>query len=383
MEAATRMVAGRGIQLLEVLDLEIGKVVTFDDEDTLVEVNLTIEVIDESSDTDSLVLRFSCDSCLAKEHTLTPSASGRVIVTFGQSSRQALPAAQGEPPQMNDVSVDKFYAMLEGLGYGYSGDFSNLRSIKRTSGQSYGKIATAEHWGDGYLNTLHPATLDVAFQAFIGSFCMPGDGRLRSLHLPVSVGRIAVNLGLCASIHALPSEVSFNSACTVDDAQGVGGDVEIFAPEDRSTIVLIEHIHFKPFTTPSAADDRVFFAKMALVPLKPDRILDNTDIRATTTQRENALLCERLVCFYVKRFLSEITEEDRRLAAPHSQSLIKWMEHVADMAANGRHYTYDKAWEDDTLESLWHKCATYVFRTSFYQVSMLTSLNMPTRATFA
>ena len=357
MEGGLHMAAGREVQLLEVLDLRIGKAVTFEDENSLVEINLTLDMVSEQSNAGTLVVRFNCDSSLAKENSLTWSAGGRLVLTFGPSSPLALPLAQKEPPHMTEVKVDDFYAQLERLGYGYAQDFRALRNIKRVNSRSRGTLAVAksEEGGSGVI--LHPATLDVAFQAFIGAFCMPGDGRLRALHLPVSIARIAVNPGLSAAAHASLSEVCFNSAVSADDTHGVGGDVEVFATEDdRSTIIQIEQIRFKPFTPPSAADDRVFFAKMTWLPLDPDRLLDKEDIRATSYQKKVALLSERLVYFYCRRFLNDLTNEDRLLAAPHCQSFIHWTEHVVASAAHGQHYTYDPSWDIDTAESLQELC---------------------------
>jgi hypothetical protein len=40
---------------------------------------------------------------------------------------------------------------------------------------------------------MHPATLNVAFQSFIGAYTALGDRRLRSLLVPTGIARIALN----------------------------------------------------------------------------------------------------------------------------------------------------------------------------------------------
>jgi len=360
MEASKYVAGDREVQLLEVLDLKIGKAITFDDENSLVEINLTLDLITEPGDTESVVLRFNCDSCLSKESSLSWSAGGVVVLTCGPSSSDILPTAQEEPAHMTEASVDKFYNELQLVGYGYTKDFRGLTSIRRTTGRSCGTINLAKS-GEGERSlVLHPATLDVAFQAFIGAFCAPGDGRLRSLHVPVSIGRIAVNPWLSAIAQSSSTEVLFNSTISKDESNSIGGEVEIFVPGDRSTIVQIEQISFKPFTPPTAADDKILFSKWDWGALNPDTVLEDANQLATEGDAELACKLERILYFYIKRFLGTLSEEDRLLAAPHSQSYIRWAEHFMAMVTEGQHPWYAISWDQDETADIDSLCDKYV-----------------------
>lgn len=361
MEAARHVAGDREVQLLEVLDLKIGKAITFDDENSLVEINLTLDLITEPGNTESVVLRFNCDSCLAKERSLSWSAGGLVVLTCGPSSPNVLPTAREELAHMTEASVDKFYNELQLIGYEYTKDFRGLTSIKRSTGRACGTINLAKSGKEERPLVLHPATLDVAFQAFIGAFCAPGDGRLRSLHVPVSIARIAVNPWLSAIAHESSGEVLFNSTISKDDGNAIAGEVEVFVPGDRSTIVQIEQISFKPFAPPTAADDKVLFSKWAWGPLNPDVVLDDPEQRATDEDNDIARKLERTLYFYIRTFLESLSEEDRLLAAPHSQNYIRWAEHLMMTVTEGRHLWYDKSWDADKTSDiglLCDKCAT-------------------------
>lgn len=137
MEAALHEVGDREVQLLEVLDLVIDKAVTFEDENSLIELNSSLMVnTSEVTDT-SISYTFVINSCLAKETGLSSSATGTIIVVFGQGSLEALPVAQTEPPHMNKVSVDRFYNMLHEIGYGYTKQFRGVSSLRRGDSKAW------------------------------------------------------------------------------------------------------------------------------------------------------------------------------------------------------------------------------------------------------
>lgn len=359
MEAAKHIAGDREIRLLEVLDLKIGKAITFDDEHSLVEVNLTVDLMTEPGNAESIVLRFNCDSCLAKESSLSWSAGGTIVLTCGPHSANVLPAAAEEPAHMTEASVERFYNELDLVGYGYTKDFRGLTSIKRSTGQSCGTIKLARFDEDAHPLMLHPATLDVAFQAFIGAFCAPGDGRLRSLHVPVSIARIAVNPWLSAVAHSSSTEVLFNSTISGDDSNSISGEVEVFVAGSRSSIIQIEQISFKPFSPPTSADDKLLFSKWVWAPLNPDRILDDTEQRATNEDTAVARQLERILYFYLRTFLTTLFEEDRLLGVP-SQSYIRWAEHVMMAVAEGQNIYYDLSWDADEAGDIQLLCEKWV-----------------------
>jgi hybrid polyketide synthase/nonribosomal peptide synthetase ACE1 len=351
MEAALHIVGDREVRLIEVLGLKIDKAVTFEDENSLVELNLTINASPAKDGADQLVLDFTIDSCLAKESGLSPSASGQVILSLGSASADALPHAQDEPPHLNKVIIDSFYSHLDGIGYGYTKEFRGITTMRRGNSKSCGTLDWPKLQDGDHSLILHPATLDVAFQTFIGAYCAPRDRRLRSLLVPTHIDRIALNPRLAMEA-SVAGNAHFLSSTLEAGMFKVGGDIEVFVPETRDTILHIEGLAFKPFSPPTAADDHLMFNEWTWGPLTPDELLDSEEHRASQRSKEVTVHMERITYYYVKTFLEQLTSEDREQAAPHYHWQINWCEHVLTEAKEGRHYCYDSSWEKDTEDAI-------------------------------
>jgi acyl transferase domain-containing protein len=348
MEAAVKLAGDREIQLLEVLDLKINKAVTFEDENSMVELNLSL-TINASQSTDTYAAyNFTINSSLTRETSLTSSASGTVAVTYGPGSSVTLPAPQGEPPHLNNVSIDRFYNMLDEIGYGYTKQFRGVSSLRRGDSKACGTI-NFHRLEDNHRNmVMHPATLDVAFQSFIGAYTAPGDRRLRSLLVPTGIERIALNPWVADRIHALSSQVEFISTSAASVGNTVEGDIEVFDPETDATMIHIEGLSFKPFSPPSAADDHEMFSKWSWGPVNADPLLDDSKYHATEQDRKDVEVIERITYWYIKSFINSLTAEDREKAAFHFTKHIQWCEHMIAETEAGRNVWYEPGWDKDT-----------------------------------
>ncbi|KAL7934338.1 putative polyketide synthase [Trichoderma chlorosporum] len=356
MEAALHAIGSQTVRLVEVLNLSIDKAVTFEDESSLVEMVLTLTVESSERLGNQAVFTFDIDSCLARESGLSTSASGRVVLTLGPTSPDALPVARDEPPHMGKVNIGSFYSLLSKIGYGYTKEFRGISTMKRADSQSCGTIA----WPNLAPAILHPAGLDVAFQSFIGAYTAPGDGRLRTLLVPTQIDRIAVNPLLAVQANKI-GEVEFNSATLPAGEGRIGGDIEVFVSDTRSTVLQVEGLAFKPFSPPSAADDHNLFSALTWGPYRTTTLLEQNEYR--TTQRDNDLtiVMERLTYYYVKFFLSQLTAQDREnAAATHFRYHIAWSERVLAQAKGGEHWCYSPAWEADKAESIADIIADYM-----------------------
>ncbi|KAI1422434.1 polyketide synthase [Xylaria sp. FL1777] len=360
MEAALHATSGREVQLLEIIGLSIDKAITFEDEQSSVEISLKAQILkSESHDTNRVVMSFGIDSCLSKETNMSSSAKGQIVVTLGpvSSSGTYLPPPREEPPHMNKVNLDTFYKELSGIGYQYTKDFRELISLKRIDGKTTGSLTFPPCLdGDGTL-IIHPATLDLTFQTIIAAYSSPGDKRLRSLHVPTEIERIAIVPSLCATMYEKGTDkIYFNSSTRVPTSNEIMGDIEAFTTADdptsggqRTTVFQVEGITFKPFVPPSAADDHHMFSKWVWGPLAPPSLLDSEIHWATPEDKAVMPVMERLVYFYARDFLGELTAEDREHVAPHHEQQIKWFEHTLVEVKEGRlHSWYDASWETDT-----------------------------------
>jgi hypothetical protein len=178
MEAAISVAGDKEIQLLGVLDLDINKAVTFNDDGSMVELSLSRSCDSSQTTATYATYQFVINSSLARETRLSSSASGTVAVTYGPGSADTLPAPQEEPPHLNNVSIDRFYNMLSKLGYGYTKEFRGVSILKRGDSKARGTLGFHSLEDNNRKLAMHPATLDVAFQSFIGAYTPPGDRRL-------------------------------------------------------------------------------------------------------------------------------------------------------------------------------------------------------------
>ncbi|EXJ69156.1 uncharacterized protein A1O5_08091 [Cladophialophora psammophila CBS 110553] len=348
MEAAVKLSGERSIQLLEVLDVKIDKAVTFEDENSMVELNLSLDV-NPSQTTDAYaVCSFTITSCLARETGPTRSVAGTLAITYGSATREALPAPSDEPAHLNDISIDRFYNMLDEAGYNYTKQFRGITGLRRGNGRAYGTI-NFHRLEDGHRNmAIHPSTLDVAFQSMIGAYAAPGDGLLRSLLVPTGIDRIALNPWVAHWINDSSSQVDFISTNLSSVGTNMQGDIEVFDPETKTTMLHIEGIGFKPTFPPSAADDHDMYTKWSWGPLNPDPLLDEVDRHATEQDKKDVAVIERVTYWYIRFVLDSVTAEDREKAPFHFAKYIQWCEYVLSETQVGRNVWYTPDWDKDT-----------------------------------
>ncbi|TQN66795.1 Lovastatin nonaketide synthase mokA [Colletotrichum shisoi] len=344
-----------GVRLVELLDLSIDKAVTFDDADSMAELMLTASVT--SSDDAHIELDFGIASCLSRESTLSRSAQGRIIVTLGDEP-VSLPGPGPAPPHANPVDIKLFYKELDSIGYDYSNNYRCVYSMSRSTSRASGHLAhprlldSSSSSSSSNPIVLHPANLDLAFQTVMGAYSSPGDKRLRSLYVPTRVGRIALVPAVCASSLDSLEGVRYNAVNTYDGGDYLSGDIEVFDRETNALLYSVEDMHLKPLTPPSASQDHRPFTKTVWGPLSPDKVLDIERLWATEQDKEVIAIIERAVYYFVRQFLAELTEEDRKNASVGNQRYIYWHEHVLKIARDGKHLFYKPEWEEDTEESI-------------------------------
>ncbi len=228
--------------------------------------------------------------------------------------------------------------------------------MKRADSKACGILSLPKFENGRHGLLLHPATLDVAFQTLIGAVSAPGDGLMRSLLVPTSIGRIALNPWLCGLVEKSCDEVHFNSSATSTKMNSISGDIEVFEPRERSTLFQIEGISTKAASAPSAADDHQMFSKWNWQQLVPDKLLNDPKYSATEADREVTADMERIVYFYIRSFLDRTSRESLLNVAPHFERQIRWFEYIRKEAQQGQHLFYNTAWETDTQVEIQGLC---------------------------
>ncbi|GKT71322.1 polyketide synthase [Colletotrichum tofieldiae] len=357
MEAGISVAGDRSIKLLEVFDISIDKAIIFEDETSPAELILTAKIVSDPSDTTRVTLGFTIDSCLSKETKLSTSAQGRVVVTFGPTSSDTLPPVQGEYPHMIDLDINYFYRELDALGYCYDKSYRCISEMRRADSRSAGSLPNFRLDDQGHPLVLHPATLDLSFQTIMGAYSHPGDKRLRSLYVPVHVDRIAVVPGLSKMAQASSSQLYFSTANTYDKGDFFAGCVEATDDSsDRAPIFCVENLVLKPLSPPTASEDHRAFTTTFWGPFMPDKLLDDPALWATEEDKRIMPIIERIVYFYIRKFLGDLTAEDRQNATAPQQSYIHWYDNVMIDVAAGRHQWYNKSWEEDTSAYIEQLC---------------------------
>lgn len=164
-EAARNLAPFETTRLMELQKFSIHKGLSFFDENTSVEIIYILSNILKQED--AITADFSCNACLNKDAGgFSSMASGKVSLALGEPSKRALPERPHWPNNFVDTNVEYFYEELDNLGYGYEGMFQGVTELHRTDSGSKGVLNIAQD-PESAVNDwiIHPATLDVAFQA--------------------------------------------------------------------------------------------------------------------------------------------------------------------------------------------------------------------------
>lgn len=349
LEASKQLVSDyeKTVKLVELLNFSIHKALSFMDDNTGVETIYVMSNVHELED--AITADFSIHACQNKETGgFASMASGQIRLTTGAPSLEALPERTESKVPLLPVDTEFFYKELAKLGYGYTGMFNGITEMKRSAGHASGEMTIARDPDSvNHPWIVHPATLDVAFQSIFAAIGAPGDGRLWTLHVPTLISRIAVNPDICQSTSGLEISMPFDATLSLSD-DGMTGDVDIYAEDEKNAAIYVEGLHVTPLTQPTAADDRQTFAETLWGIAQPDGALGWSEWALTEDETEGAALCERMCFYYLNQLYREITPEQREKCDWHQLCILNWAQFVHETALAGKHATCKKEWLDDT-----------------------------------
>ncbi|OPB43455.1 putative lovastatin nonaketide synthase protein [Trichoderma guizhouense] len=356
LEASKFLAADKEVKVFEVNDLAIPRAVTFEEGDTSgVETLVTLTDIRQHQN-QYLAANFSCYSLpvlsSGSEQEMELIATATVKIILGTPSVESLMAPPAEDYNLFPIDADRFYTTLEGLGYGYSGPFKTFSSMQRRLDYATGQVATYVYSEDDTSPYLfHPSTLDVAFHAAMLAYSSPGDERLWSLHVPTGIRSVRVNPALCSLLPAtgtrLPVRASIDGTST-----SFSGYVDLLSEDGEYSAVQIEDLSIKTFAPATQADDRVLFTHTKLDIAGPDGAAVAEGVRPTALEKELAHACERMAYFYVRKWNSELSDDEWANGQPHYKYLHDWVKRTLDLAKKGQHPTLQRKWANDTAEEI-------------------------------
>lgn len=382
------------VEKIELKDMWIGKAIVFEDESASggVEVFTTLNVVENGrrrdpvktglngNDVVNAQFRFRSAVLGAKSADAPLNASGCIIITLFDESHEGegtqlgveteplLSSQQDAPALLVEVGDDHFYSALHHLGYHYTESFQSLSSLRRKLGYAQALLGVpgVENMHPSEKNLLlHPGPLDALFQAILLAYAWPGDGRLWSMHVPVAVDRIQIDVeqvrraNLDATEHyRIEANVTTDPSVSGLPREGLGGDVGIFTADATRGLILAEGVRLAPLATASENEDVQMFMETVEGVAFPDCTLamtsaeDGTVDRATDAETELGWLLERIAHFYLARLAREITPQEEARAEWHHQKLMDFARHAAREVASGRQPYAESKWAQDTHETI-------------------------------
>ena len=354
VEAAQILADGRSIRLIELEDFFIRQAVTFDGNDTGVEVLIELSQISRI-ESNSIEAHFTYSAASGGESTdLSLAADGHLKVCLGETSPDLLPGRQPAPPHMINVEESRLYNYLASLEYNFSGPFRSLVELKRKLGSAR-CTARKALTPDCESVLIHPADLDAAFQSINLAYSYPGDEQLRNLHLPTTVDKIRVNPAPFAIKEDVKDCIDIDSFCNPDDrsapGSGFSGNVNLYVNNCPNAAIQVDHVSFKPVGT-TANDDRKIFCKMDWVPTKPDGTAAADDIPVSQYERELMWVLSRIVNFYVRQFDRDVPEDSSARKQSPNSHYLNYIRHMKGLLERGENRFAKQEWLNDSLEDV-------------------------------
>ncbi|GKT82135.1 polyketide synthase [Colletotrichum tofieldiae] len=346
LEGARILAGERDVYLFELKDFIIHQAVTFNQDDSGIEVLTTLSDIRRPS-TDHIHAKFSYSACLGSED-LTLVAEAELHIRFGEPSEATLPQRAASPPHMISVDSERFYSHLETLGYGFAGSFKSLSSLRRKLGISVCAVKSSPRDSFGAPLLVHPAEFDGAIQSLILAYSYPDDDQLLAMHLPTRMGSIRINPRLCKSM----INMTVDSKLGVHQATGFLGDVNLYTNDSRCAAIQMEGIKLVPLGALTVDDDRKVFSKYHWVKNSLDGELAARDTVVGQNHEDILMALERISTYYLRQFDQQVpADSPLRKESPHSYYL-RYARHIVDLVQSGNHKWAQKEWLNDSLEDM-------------------------------
>ncbi|KAI8946246.1 hypothetical protein F4801DRAFT_77015 [Xylaria longipes] len=344
------------VRLVELRDVVIRKAVVFPEGveggEGGVELLTCIKLVEEDADHIRATFNFSSSSDAVKEGTaMTGICSGEIIVVrrragekHDEDQQDALPPPRQLALEGISLSLQPstFYDWARELGYGYEGSFRGLSDIQRKINASTGRLRVPQQ--NEFV--LHPAVLDLGIQAVLLAYSCPGDGRLRSLHMPTRIDLLRIDPAVCQL--TTKNEPSFFSS--VAPSTDLLGHVELHVA--GRTLVQMQGLHATPVSPPTAENDPKMFFEMVLKPEMPAGSRAAFDPDCFDTDHALGMNAERVACFYFRRLIELFPPGARDDLQWYHVRLLEYIDHCVARAADGTHPYTQPEWIADTAEDI-------------------------------
>lgn len=350
LEASKTLFDGRAVKLLEIENLHIFKAITLEEDGPGTEIISSLNLINRpNQDAGILTADFSCYSCQDEEKdALHHSASCRVHVTFGNPSDDTLPSRVSglvEPSQI-PVTTENFYDSLLDIGLQYTDLFRTIDKVSRRGHKA--TASTTKPSSSGLM--VHPALLDVCFQAVIAALCFPGDGTLWTTYLPVRIERLRVNPMLC---ERQTPKVDIYAQINEGSSKTLSGDMEAFGPDGKLEIQL-EGLSCVSFSKPTAENDRLLFSNTCWDNDISTSLANELEVSQVDKSEELELVdaLERASYYYLRTLREKFSKDETTSFEWWYQRIFEFADYFLPLAAKGDALILRKEWLNDTEQEI-------------------------------
>jgi hybrid polyketide synthase/nonribosomal peptide synthetase ACE1 len=263
-EAARQITTRQPIRIIELTNFQFGQALVFDSEDSFAEVLISLNSVKRHKST--ITANFTYHSAVNKDlGAMALNANCQLHIELGSAAE----VCAKYPEQhfgMTEVNQEQIYSSLANCGYHYTGPFRALHSVQRRSGVATGLIQTPEVTAATGL-LIHPATIDAAMHSIAVASSYPGDGRMKSVILPVEVAKIAIYPD---QVINSPNTQQFGfESFSREDGSRTEGEVDLLSSDGAASILRLEGLRTKPLAAATPADDVPLFSKSLWGPAFP------------------------------------------------------------------------------------------------------------------
>lgn len=266
---AMKSLAGKNeIKQFKILNLEISRAITINDDGAGVETIFSVSSINKLEH--GIRAQFSCHTLPSGDQTPFLHARGTATVEFGAMRADSLPTLSTDPYNLVDVDTTRFYTDLSRIGYEYSPPFQGVSRIRRKPGYSTGLLIdqSDSKWEDKIL--VHPGMLDSALQAAFAAVSFPGDGQFWSLHIPTHIFSIVVNPYFTPMGIGKQRTMEYEAFVHTHYGSSMTADIHLAMDHKGPSLVKFEGVKLVPFSPASAANDVLMFSSLQYCLSDPD-----------------------------------------------------------------------------------------------------------------
>jgi hybrid polyketide synthase/nonribosomal peptide synthetase ACE1 len=338
------------VQLIDFHDVVIGQALVLEENGGVETIfRLSIDKVQDNVVSAS----FACHSDANKgSSNMSLHASATLQIILGDPKHDILPPHVKPQGSFLELEGDRFYNSVSELGFGYTGPFQALSSLRRKMDEASGLIAVPVDPETEKPLIIHPASLDGAIQSIMLAYSFPGDGRLRTLYLPTRIDRLRLNPSACVALGAPGAELPFYSAVTDARFAELSGDVDMFSADGRHTLVQLEGLHTTPLSPLTSTNDVPFFTEVIWDVDRPTVQQRNEAADMLPQDRALGIDLERVAHFYLKNLRNSLQHFDRANATWNHKHFLSYVDHCTTSVANGQHKFAKPEWANDTMDNI-------------------------------